>query len=58
VLLNTSFNVAGEPIVCTPAEALDVGRRAGLDLVVLEDVLVELDRSAGTSSPFVGEAFR
>ena len=39
VLLNTSFNVRGEPIVCTPAEALDALARTGLDAVVVGDLL-------------------
>jgi carbamoyltransferase len=42
VLLNTSFNVAGEPIVCTPDQALATARAAGLDLLVLDDRLIEL----------------
>lgn len=42
VLLNTSFNRAGEPIVCTPDDALAAARVAGLDLLVLEDCLVEV----------------
>lgn len=42
VLLNTSFNLAGEPIVCTPADALRSARQGGLDLLVLEDVVVDL----------------
>ncbi len=37
VLLNTSFNVRGEPIVATPAEALDALLRTGLDAVVIGD---------------------
>ena len=41
VLLNTSFNQRGEPIVCTPADALHCFVRARLDALVLEDVLVE-----------------
>jgi carbamoyltransferase len=41
VLLNTSFNVAGEPIVCTPDQALATARRAGLDLLVVGDALIE-----------------
>lgn len=41
VLLNTSFNLGGEPIVCTPDDALDTARRAGLDILVLEDCIVE-----------------
>ncbi|WP_440988391.1 carbamoyltransferase family protein [Haloarchaeobius baliensis] len=40
-LLNTSFNDHGEPIVTTPAEALKDFYAMGLDLLVLEDVVVE-----------------
>ncbi len=40
VLLNTSFNIKGEPIVNTPAEALDTWRRTGIDLLVLGDYMV------------------
>lgn len=43
VLLNTSFNRAGDPIVCTPQDALDTARSTGLDLLVLENCLIELD---------------
>jgi carbamoyltransferase len=39
VLLNTSFNVRGEPIVCTPAEGLDALRRTGLTAVVIGDLV-------------------
>ncbi len=35
VLLNTSFNLAGEPIVHTPMDAVDVFRRSTLDALVL-----------------------
>ena len=41
VLLNTSFNVAGDPIVCTPADAVTTAAAAGLDLLVLGNALVE-----------------
>jgi carbamoyltransferase len=41
VLLNTSFNRAGEPIVCTPEDAVRSAREAGLDLLVLGNHLVE-----------------
>lgn len=43
VLLNTSFNRAGEPIVCSPDDAVASARAAGLDLLVLEDCLVAVD---------------
>jgi carbamoyltransferase len=39
VLLNTSFNVRGEPIVCSPAEAIDAFLRTGLDAVVVGDLV-------------------
>ncbi len=41
ILLNTSFNIKGEPIVCTPQEALNTFRNAHLDVLVLGDYLVE-----------------
>ncbi len=42
VLLNTSFNRAGEPIVCTPDEALATAVKCGLDLLVIEDHLIDV----------------
>ncbi len=40
VVLNTSFNVAGQPIVCTPAEALATQFRCGMDYLAVGDFLV------------------
>ena len=40
VLINTSFNVRGEPIVCTPAEALRCFLATDMDALVLEDFLL------------------
>ena len=37
LLLNTSLNIAGEPMAETPEEALDVFQRSGLDALVLGD---------------------
>jgi carbamoyltransferase len=39
-LVNTSFNLHGEPIVNTPEDALHVFFNSGLDYLVLEDVLI------------------
>lgn len=44
LLLNTSFNIRGEPIVCTPTDALLCFVKCGIDSLVLEDFV--LDRSA------------
>jgi carbamoyltransferase len=41
VVLNTSFNIHGEPLVCTPAEAVDVFRRSGADCLAIGPFLVE-----------------
>ena len=40
VLVNTSFNVRGEPIVCTPQDAYRCFMRTELDLLVVEDRLL------------------
>lgn len=40
VLLNTSFNVMGEPIVCTPHEAIRCFFSTGLDALAIGDFLV------------------
>ena len=40
VILNTSFNLRGEPIVRTPGEALNTFLRSGMDLLYLGDLRV------------------
>jgi carbamoyltransferase len=40
VLVNTSFNVKGEPIVETPRDALDCFLTTGLDYLSLHDTLI------------------
>ena len=40
VLVNTSFNVRGEPIVCTPEDAYRCFLATEMDALVLEDVIV------------------
>jgi carbamoyltransferase len=39
VLLNTSFNVRGEPIVCTPADAVQCFLKTDLDYIVLGNTI-------------------
>ena len=41
VLLNTSFNVMGEPIVCSPQDALSTFEKSGLDYCVLGNYLIK-----------------
>jgi carbamoyltransferase len=40
VLVNTSFNVRGEPIVGTPADAYRCFMRTGMDYLVIENFLI------------------
>jgi carbamoyltransferase len=46
VLLNTSFNVAGEPIVETPEDAIRCVEGTAIDALLLGDYLL-MKRSAG-----------
>lgn len=41
LLVNTSFNVQGEPIVCTPLDALTSLSESEIDCLVLEDFLID-----------------
>ena len=47
VLINTSFNLRGEPIVSSPSDALKTFFASGIDFLALEDFIVE---KAGASS--------
>ena len=41
VVLNTSFNRKGEPIVCTPKDALNTFMNCGIDILAIGDYIVE-----------------
>ncbi len=41
VLLNTSFNLAGDPIVETPADAIDCFLKSEIDQLVIGEILIE-----------------
>ena len=43
VLVNTSFNVRGEPIVCTPSDAYTCFRRTHMDVLVMGGQLLTKD---------------
>jgi len=40
ILLNTSFNMRGEPIVCTPVDAMMCFVRSNIDFLVIEDFVI------------------
>jgi carbamoyltransferase len=45
VLMNTSFNLRGEPIINTPAEALSTVTRSGMDALVIDHTIFYRDLS-------------
>ncbi len=51
VLINTSFNVRGEPIVCTPQDALRCFLGTEMDVLVLENFVIR--RAAQKSLPTI-----
>ena len=40
ILINTSFNLNGEPIVCTPQDAIRTFNTSGLDMLVIGDFII------------------
>jgi carbamoyltransferase len=44
IVVNTSFNVRGEPIVCSPADAYACFMRTEMDVLVLEDRILYKDK--------------
>lgn len=44
VVVNTSFNVMGEPIVCTPGEAYTCFESTGIDYLVMENFIIEKEK--------------
>lgn len=51
VLVNTSFNVRGEPIVCTPEDAYRCFMRTEMDVLVLENCVI----NKTDQKPLVGD---
>ncbi|MCB9865420.1 MAG: carbamoyltransferase [Phycisphaerales bacterium] len=61
VVINTSFNVRGEPIVCTPRDAINTFVKTGIDAVVMGNFIVtekpnEVDYAAGMRRSIALEA--
>ena len=44
VMINTSFNIRGEPIVCTPQDAYRCFLATNMDVLVLEDFVLRKER--------------
>ena len=46
MLVNTSFNIRGEPIVCTPENACNCFLHTDMDILVLENFVLKKDPNA------------
>jgi carbamoyltransferase len=57
MLINTSFNVRGEPIVCTPQEAYAGFMRTGMDYLVMGKFLFARNDQPPLPSALVEQAF-
>jgi carbamoyltransferase len=57
VLVNTSFNVRGEPIVCTPEDAYRCFLATDMDILVLEDIVITKDAAARQAGEAVREQY-
>ena len=47
ILINTSFNIRGEPIVCNPLDALKCFMNTNMDILVLENYLLIKNEQKG-----------
>jgi carbamoyltransferase len=56
MLINTSFNVRGEPIVCTPEDAYRCFEATEMDALVMEDFVVEKKADANLNRTAMAEA--
>ena len=41
ILINTSFNLRGEPIVCSPEDALKCFVNTNIDFLILESIIID-----------------
>jgi carbamoyltransferase len=58
VMINTSFNVRGEPIVCTPQDAYKCFMRTEMDYLVLGDyILAKTEQPPDLISRYKQEKF-
>jgi carbamoyltransferase len=55
VMINTSFNIRGEPIVCTPYDAYRCFMGTHMDVLVLEDCVLLKDEQPKENLPDIEE---
>lgn len=55
VIINTSFNVRGEPVVCTPQDAYRVFAATGMDVLVIGRCVLLRERQSGLEAIDIDE---
>ena len=50
ILINTSFNVRGEPIVCTPSDAFRCFMATDMDMLVIQNFVLEKEKQSFSSA--------
>lgn len=55
VMINTSFNVRGEPIVCSPEDAYRCFMNTGMDVLVINDFVLLKGRQPSQADPNTGK---
>jgi carbamoyltransferase len=53
VLINTSFNIKGQPMVETPEDAMDCFLSTGIDCLIMHDMIIEKNRMHRFIAPTV-----
>ena len=56
ILLNTSFNVRGEPIVCSPSDAINCFMKTNLDYLVIGRFIVKRPKEIGQIKFLINKA--
>ncbi len=55
LVINTSFNVRGEPIVCSPEQAHHCFMATNMDLLVLERCVLQKEKQPGAKQYSIDE---
>ena len=55
MIINTSFNVRGEPIVCTPEDAYRCFMSTNMDVLVIDEFVLLKEEQPGWSGEAVEE---
>ena len=51
VIVNTSFNLRGEPIVCTPKDACECFMKSNMDALIIENFILYKTEQINNSAP-------